>query len=205
MASPWSQPMMRRLQGVACVVIIMWGIRTASHLLVILLMALVFAYAFVPLPHWLMQSLRTGKTAALLLTLTLLGTLNVVTVTLLYDSVARMKARLPVYDERFMGLYEKVLVFANAHGINFANLSATKLSTSDKVLEFGRVLLQQASGFLGDGLLISVLAWVFLVEMVEGPGAKRNPLSEGLANCGGEFLLPPGSSTISTRKTHART
>ena len=185
MASPWSQPMMRRLEGVACIVIIMWGIRTASHLLVILLMALVFAYAFVPLPHWLMQSLRTGKTAALLLTLTLLGTLNVVTVTLLYDSVARMKARLPVYDERFMGLYEKVLVFANAHGINFANLSATKLSTSDKVLEFGRVLLQQASGFLGDGLLISVLAWVFLVEMVEEPGAKRNPLSERLAYYGG--------------------
>src|SRR5271170_1611947 len=185
MASPWSQPMMRRLQGVACVVIIMWGIRTASHLLVILLMALVFAYAFVPLPHWLMQSLRTGKTAALLLTLTLLGTLNVVTVTLLYDSVARMKARLPVYDERFMGLYEKVLVFANAHGINFANLSATKLSTSDKVLEFGRVLLQQASGFLGDGLLISVLAWVFLVEMVEEPGAKRTHLAERLSYYGG--------------------
>jgi len=185
MAGPWSQPMMRRLEGVACIVIIMWGIRTASHLLVVLLMAIVFAYAFVPLPQWLIQRFRIGKTAALLLTLALLGTLNVVTVTLLYDSVARMKVRLPEYDERFMGLYDKVLVFANAHGVNFANLSATKLSASDKVLEFSRVVLQQASGFLADGLLISVLAWVFLAEMVEEPGAKRNPLSERLAYYGG--------------------
>jgi AI-2 transport protein TqsA len=186
MTGLWSQPMMCRLQGIACVVIIMWGIRTASHLLVVLLMALVFAYAFVPLPQWLIQRLRVGKSAALLLTLALLGTLNVLTVVLLYDSVARMKARLPVYDERFMGLYEKVLVFADAHGINFANLSAAKLSTSDKVLEFSRVLLQQASGFLADGLLISVLAWLFLVEMVvEEPVASRNPLSERLAYYGG--------------------
>jgi predicted PurR-regulated permease PerM len=180
-----SRPMLHSLQAVAYIVILMWGIRAASHLLVVLLMALVFAYAFVPLPHWLIKRLRIGKTSALLLTLALLGTLNVVTVTLLYDSVARMKARLPEYDERFMGLFEKVLVFANAHGINFANLSATKLSTSDKVLEFTRVLLQQASGFLADGLLISVLAWVFFVEMVEEPGAKRNPLSERLAYYGG--------------------
>jgi hypothetical protein len=35
--------MMRRLQQVACIVIIMWGVRTTSHLLVVLLMALVFA------------------------------------------------------------------------------------------------------------------------------------------------------------------
>ena len=186
MTGLWSQPMMRRLEGVACVVIIMWGIRTASHLLVVLLMALVFAYAFVPLPLWLIQRFRVGKTTGLLLTLALLGTLNVVTVVLLHDSVARMKARLPVYDERFMGLYEKVLVFANAHGVNFANLSAAKLSTSDKVLGFGRVLLQQASGFLGDGFLISILTWLFLVEMVEEPGAKRrNPLAERLAYYGG--------------------
>jgi AI-2 transport protein TqsA len=185
MTSPWSQPMMRLLQGVACVVIIMWGIRTASHLLVVLLMAIVFAYAFAPLPQWLIQRFQVGKTAALLLTLALLGTLNVVTVILLYDSVARMKVRLPEYDERFMALYDKVLVFANAHGVNFANLSATKLSASDKVLEFSRVVLQQASGLLADGLLISVLAWVFLVEMVEEPGVKRNLLSERLAYYGG--------------------
>jgi AI-2 transport protein TqsA len=183
MTSPWSHPMMRILQGVACVVIIMWGIRTTSDLLVLLLMALVFAYAFVPLPQWIMRRFRIGKTAALLLTVTLLGTLNVVTVTALYNSVERMKQRLPVYHERFMALFENVLAFANAHGINFANLSAAKLATSDRILEFSRVLLRQTGGFLGDSLLVSLLAWVFLVEMVEDPPTR--PLAKKLHYYGG--------------------
>src|SRR5271167_4296756 len=110
-----SQPMISLLQGVACVVIIMWGIRTASPLLMPLAMALLLAYAFVPLPQWLMQRFRLGKTAALLLTVALLGTLNVITFTLLYDSIARMTERLPTYHERFMGLFESLVVFASSH------------------------------------------------------------------------------------------
>jgi len=174
-------PMLRTLQGTACVVILMWAIKTASEFLVVVLMALVFAYAFVPLPQWLMRRFRLGKTAALGLTLALLGSLNVLTVILLYGSVARMTERLPIYHERFMELVERSVIFANAHGITFANVSAAKVSHSDKILEFARVVLRQAGGFLGDGLLISVLAWAFLVEMVEEPGAKRSPLAEQLA------------------------
>jgi predicted PurR-regulated permease PerM len=181
MSQPVSATLLRPLQGGACVVILMWAIKAASGLVVILLTALLLAYAFVPLPQWLMRRFRIGKTAALVLTLAFLGTLNVLTVTLLYGSVSRMTERLPLYHERFMGLFEKVVVFANAHGINFANLSAAKLTTSDRVLALARTALQQAGGFLGDGLLISILAWVLLAEMVEEPGAKRRPLAEKLA------------------------
>jgi predicted PurR-regulated permease PerM len=163
----------------------MWAIKTAAELVVVLLMALVFAYSFVQLPRWFMQRFRLGKTAALLLTVALLGTLNVVTVTLLYDSVARLTERLPMYQAHFMDLFDKLAVFANGHGFNFASISAAKLSTSDKALQFARVILREAGGFLGDGVLISVLAWAFLVEMVEEPGAKKNPLAEKLAYYGG--------------------
>ncbi len=178
-------PMLQSVQAAAYIVILMWGIRTASDLLVVLLMALVFAYAFVPLPQWLMRRFRIRKTGALLWTLTLLGTLNVVTVALLYGSVARMSERLPIYRDRFMDLSAKLVIFADGHGINFAHLSAANLANSDKILAFGSVVLRQAGGFLGDGLLISVLAWIFLAAMVEEPGAKRDPLAESLAYYGG--------------------
>jgi AI-2 transport protein TqsA len=186
MSDPLSPPMLRSLQGAACVVILMWAIKAASELLVVLLMALMFAYAFAPLPRWFMQRFRLGKTAALVLTVALLGTLNVVMVAILYGSVGRMTERLPVYHEHFMSLFEKLVVFANVHGINFANLSVAKVSNSDRILEFARVALQQAGGFLADGVLISVLAWVFLVEMVEEPAAKRGLLAEKLAFYGGD-------------------
>jgi AI-2 transport protein TqsA len=181
MSDRLSPPMLRSLQAAACLVIILWAVKAASHLVVILLMAAVLAYAFVPLPQWLMRRFRLSKTVALILTVVLLGTLNVVTVSLLYESLARMTERLPEYHERFMGLYEHLVIFTNAHGINFARASAPKSSSSDKILEFAREILRQAAGFLGDGLLISVLAWILLVEMVEEAGAKRNPLAEKLA------------------------
>jgi AI-2 transport protein TqsA len=181
-----SQPMIRLLQGVACVVIIMWGIRTASHILVLLAMALLLAYAFVPLPQWLMQRFRLGKTPALLLTVALLGTLNVITVILLYDSVGRMRTKLPMYHERFMDLFEKSVVLANAHGINFADLSTAKVASSDRILEFSRMALSGAGSFLGDGLLISALAWILLIQMVGDAGAKRGALAEKLAYYGSD-------------------
>jgi predicted PurR-regulated permease PerM len=175
----------RFLQAVACVVIIMWGIRTMSHLLVLLLMALMLAYAFVPLPKWLMQQFKIHKSAALALTVALLGALNAVVITLLYESLARTTQRLPMYHERFIGLFEKITSFASAHGMVLGNTSTAKLFTSDRILEVARVVLRQAGGFLGDGLLISILAFIFLVEMAEEIGGKRSPLAEKLAYYGG--------------------
>jgi AI-2 transport protein TqsA len=181
-----SPPMLRLLKGVACIVIIAWGVKSVSDLLVLLAMALVFAYVFVPLPKWLMHKFKVRKKAALALTVALLGTANVVIVVLLYDSVERMKDKLPIYHEHFMGLYDKVLVFLSAHGINLASISSSHGSTSDRVLELARMALRQAGSALGHGLLISVLAWILLIEMVEEIGARRNPLAEKLAYYGGD-------------------
>jgi AI-2 transport protein TqsA len=184
MSDRLSPAMFRSLQWVAVVVIILWAIKAASGVLVPLVMGLVLAYAFVPLPQWLMQRFRLGKGAALALTVALLGTSNVVTVVLLYDSLARMSERLPLYHARFMVLFDQLVGFGNAHGVHVANLSAAKLSSSDRMLDFARVAVRQAGGFLGDGLLVSLLAWIFLVEMVEKPEAKKSPLAEKLAYYG---------------------
>jgi AI-2 transport protein TqsA len=185
MSDRLSPEMFRFLQWVAVVVIILWAIKVASGVLVPLVMALVLAYAFVPLPQWLMQRFRLGKGAALTLTVAFLGTSNVVTVVLLYDSLARMSERMPMYHARFMVLFDHVVDFANAHGIHLTNLSAAKLSTSDRVLDFARMAVRQAGSFLGDGLLVSLLAWIFLVEMVDKPEAKKSPLAEKLDYYGG--------------------
>jgi AI-2 transport protein TqsA len=180
-----SEPIMRLLKGVACVVLIMWGIKTASHLLVILLMAVVLAYAFVPLPRWLMLHLHLKKTTALALSVAFLGSLNVLTVTLLYNSIARMTERLPLYDERLMSLFDKLVVFANIHNFDFARLSTVNIATSDRMLAIARISLREASGFVGDALLISILGWVLLVQMVETTGVKKSLLAEALDLYGG--------------------
>jgi AI-2 transport protein TqsA len=185
MSSRYSPSMFRVLQGVAYAVIVMWGIRAASHLLVLIAIALLLAYAFVPLPQWLMHHFRLRKTAAMALTVALLGTLNVVTVVLLHDSVVRLRDRLPLYHAHFMGLFEKSALFASAHGINFSSLSTIKVSAPDHILEFTRVALPAAGSILGDGLLVSLLTWILLMGMVEEPGIAMGPLAERLAYYGG--------------------
>lgn len=184
MSSRFSPPTLSFLQGAACVVILMWGIRTASDLLVLLLMALVLAYAFVPLPNWLIRQFKLQKNAALALTMVLLGTLSLITVVLSYNRVVLIREKLPIYQEHFMNLYEKIEVFLNTHGIDFSSFSVTKLSTSQKILEIGRAVLPRATSFLGDGLLISLLALIFLTKMVEHSGTKKDPLAERLAYYG---------------------
>jgi AI-2 transport protein TqsA len=181
MSDRLSPPIVRALQITAYLVIIMWAIRAASELLVILLTALVLAYAFVPFPQWLMQRFRLKKTLALALTVIFLGSLNVVTVSLLYESIARITERLPEYHARFMELFDKLVAFANAHGIHIGEISAAKLSASDKLLDFARAVLGRLVAFMGDGFLISLLSWIFIAEMVVEDGTKRSPLAEKLA------------------------
>lgn len=182
----YSPSMFRLLQGVAYVVIVMWGIKAASHLLVLIAMALLLAYAFVPLPQWLMSHFRLRKVSAMALTVALLGTLNAVTVTLLHDSVERLRERLPLYHAHFIGLFEKSALFATEHGINLASLSTIKGSASDRIPEFIRAALPEAGGLLGDGLIISLLTWILLIGMVEEAGAAMGPLAEKLAYYGGD-------------------
>jgi AI-2 transport protein TqsA len=180
----YSPSVFRLLQGVAYLVIVMWGIRTASHLLVPIATALLLAYAFVPLPQWLMHRFRLRRAPAMVLTVALLGTLNVITIILLHDSVVRFTERLPLYHAHFMGLFEKSVHFASEHGINFASLATIKGSTSDHILEFSRVALPEAGSILGDGLLVSLMTWILLIGMVKEAGSTIDPLAERLAYYG---------------------
>jgi predicted PurR-regulated permease PerM len=178
--------MYRFLQGFAYVVIIMWGIRAASQLLVPVLLALLLAYGFVSWPEWLMRRFHLGKTAALVWTVALLGSFNLFSLFLLYERALRMMKILPVYQQRFMDLYGKIVVFLSAHGIALASLPTAKLSTSEKIVQLTRFLAPEAGDVFSGGLLISVLAWIFLVEMVDEDVAKRGSLAQKLAYYGGD-------------------
>jgi predicted PurR-regulated permease PerM len=165
---------------VACVVIILWGVSRTSHLVALVLLSILLACSFLPLPEWFMKRFELGKRAAIGLAVALLGTLSLVMVFSLGERIHRLRAELPAYHQRFMVLYESVVVFLNAHGIKMDSLANTKLSTSDGILEMGRVAVPAAAGFLGDGLLVTLLALIFLSAMVQQTGAKRNSLGEML-------------------------
>ena len=96
MTERWSPPMLRLLQGVACIVIILWGVSRTSHLIVLVLLGILLACSFLPLPQWFMHRFELGKTTAIGLGVAVLGTVNLVVVFLLYERIFRFRAELPV-------------------------------------------------------------------------------------------------------------
>ena len=56
---------MRALQIAAYVVIVAWGIKASSHILSIVLIALLLAYAILPFPKWLMRRFQVRKSLAI--------------------------------------------------------------------------------------------------------------------------------------------
>jgi hypothetical protein len=127
-----------------------------------------------------MQRFNLGKNAAIGVAMGLLGTLSLVTVFCLYERITHLSDKLPIYQDHFMVLYEKVLSFLYADGINVVSHSSTELSSSDRFLALSRLALPGAGRVLSDGLLISILGLIFLIIMVENPDAKRTVRSDRL-------------------------
>jgi len=194
MSQPLSSPLPRLLPGAACLVIILWGVNRASHLIVLVLLGILLACSFLPLPEWFMQRFKIGKYTAIWLGVALLGTSSLVAVFSLYERISRFKAELPEYQQRFVVLYEGAVGFFNRHGIDLVGLSSLKLPSSERMLELSRVAIPEAAGFLGDGMLVTLLALIFLSAMIQRPGTKRSDFGEALRYYGEDVQRYIGTS-----------
>jgi predicted PurR-regulated permease PerM len=81
-------------------------------------------------------------------------------------------------------LYEQVAVYAGAHGVDAPILSVKNVLTPERLREATRVVLPEAGEIISNGLLISLLAFLFIMEMAEEIGVKRGALAERLAQYG---------------------
>jgi len=174
-------PILRLLQGAAYTVIILWGIRAASPVLGPLLLGLLLAYALVPFPKWLMRRFKFKKPAAIAMTAVAVAGLGLYLLLTLDLATVRIAAKLPVYEQRLASLYEQVTVYMTAHGMNAPELSVKSVLTPERLREISRVLLPEAGAIISTGLLISLLGFLFLMEMAEEIGGKPGPLGEHLA------------------------
>ena len=179
------QSVMRVLQAAAFAVVVAWGIKAASHILSVVLIALLLTYAILPFPKWLMRRFRLHRVFAIILTVTFLFVLHFVLSTALVEAGLRMRERLPVYEEHLRGMYEHVTVFLSTHGFQSAPLLKDLYST-DRILELSKMILPGMISLISDRFLIALLAISFLAEMAESEGPRATRLAKGLAYYGGD-------------------
>jgi len=179
-------PTLRFLQGAACIVITLWGIIAASPILGPLLLGLLLAYAIVPFPKWLMRRFKFHKSGAIALTAAAVAASGLYLLLSLDLATMRIATKLPAYEQHLASLYEQVTLFMSAHGMDAPNLSVRNVLTPERLREITRVLLPEAGAIISSGLLITLLAFLFVIEMVQEIGVKSGPLAESLAYYGSD-------------------
>lgn len=190
--------LMRLARGGAYAVIILAGLKLASPVLGPVLVALLLAYGALPFPNWLIHRFKLKKSRAILVT-TILGGSALVIILLLIDAGSiRMRDKLPVYADSFRLVYDQAAAFMTSQGLDVASFSITRALTPDRALAFAKAAIPEAGVLLSDGLLVSLLAFLFLIEMAEEIGAKRGPLAERLTYYGGDVQRYIGSIAKTT-------
>jgi predicted PurR-regulated permease PerM len=177
-------PLLRALQGAAYTVIIMWGVRFASAVLGPLLLAFLLAHALLPFPKWLMQRFKLRKRTAIALTAVAAASAGLYVMFVLDLSAVRIEAKMPIYEQRLAGLYQQIEASLNADGVQAPDLSVKNALTPERLRAISRVVLPEAGMIISNGLLISLVGFLFLMEMADDIGVKRDPLRESLAYYG---------------------
>jgi len=174
-------PILRFLQGAAYTVILLWGIRTASPVLGPCLLALLLAYAILPFPKWLMQRFKFRKSTAIAMTAVAAIAAGLYLLIMVDVGTARIAAKLPIYEQRVASLYGQVATSLGTQGIEAPSLSEKSVFTPERMREAARVVLPEAGAIVSSGLLVSLLAFLLLMELSEDIGVKRGPVGERLS------------------------
>lgn len=181
-----TSPPLRLLQAAAYVVVVAWGIKSASHLLSVVLIALLLTYVILPFPKWLMYRFGLRKSLAIVLTVGFVLTIYLVISVALVEAAFQLRERLPIYEEHLRSLYDRIAGYLSAHGNQSAHVSVKSLYSYDRIVELARLILPSVISILSDRFLISLLALIFLVEMVDPGGAKSGSLARNLVYYGGD-------------------
>jgi AI-2 transport protein TqsA len=171
--------MLRFLQGAACTAVILWGVRAASPVLGPLLLALLLAYALVPFPRWLMRRFKLPKGTAMAMTVVVVVASGFVLLLFLDLATVRIKETLPIYEQHLAMLHEQVAASTSAHGINTPIDSVKNLLTPQQLREIAGVILTMMRAVISMGLVISLMAFLFIMEMAD-LGVNRSTLAERL-------------------------
>lgn len=181
-----TSPPLRLLQSAAYVVVVAWGIKAASHLLSVVLIALLLTYVILPFPKWLIRRFRLPKSLAIILTVAFVAAIYLAISVALVEAAFQLRERLPIYEVHLRSLYDRIAGYLSAHGNQPTHFSVKSLYSYDRILELTRLIFPSVIGLLSDRFLISLLALIFLLEMVDPEGAQSGPLARNLVYYGGD-------------------
>jgi AI-2 transport protein TqsA len=158
-------PALRFLIAGACIVVIAAGMKAAAPILNILLLAFLLAQSVIPFPMWLIRKRFKAGTAVLLTIIVLLFG-GLVLISLLGASVSDLIQKLPVYQEKLVGLRDRIMSFMADRGIDAAKLAPFDVFPPKSIIALFGSMLGAVAGAMGNGLVLLLVTIFTLIEFV---------------------------------------
>lgn len=155
-------PLTQYLVALASVVIIVAGMRASAEILAPILFGFVLATAVAPLIDWLSR-LGMPRLLAWLTVIVGVVVVGLVLIGVLLDSAAAFAQRLPVYQTLMAGRAAELSRWLASRGLAGPELGALLQTNAQEVRQTGDRLLGELISVLYSGLLVLVVALLFLV------------------------------------------
>jgi predicted PurR-regulated permease PerM len=148
---------------VACLVVILAGIKVSASLVVPFLLAVFLAILLAP-PFLSMKRKGMPGAVAIIVMILGLGVLCVLTVTILRTSLDQFTASLPIYETNLRAKLDTVWQWLETRGIDAPNEFVAENLNPQFAMSYAGRIARELSGMLGQALLIFIIVAFMLVE-----------------------------------------
>jgi AI-2 transport protein TqsA len=158
-----AQGPLRLLAGLACVIIVIFGLHYASGVLNPVLLALFVVMGASPMIRWLRAKGLPGW-ATMLIMLVLIVVIGLLFISVLAASLWHFQDKIPVYQDRLQTIYTQIDQWAASHGIDTGDLLGSLLSPE----KLAGLAKDVASGLLSSfsNVLLMFLVMIFMIAEI---------------------------------------
>ena len=162
---------LRLLVGLACVVVIIFGMKYAAGVLNPILLALFIVMGITPTIRWLRRKgLPSWLTLVVMLALILV--IGLLFTSVLAVSLFQFQAKIPVYTTRLESLYASVNAWLSAQGVNSGDLLGSLLSP-EKLAGIATNIVTAIFSAFGNVLLMFLVVIFMVSEIFEFPAKLK--------------------------------
>ncbi|MDD5508354.1 MAG: AI-2E family transporter [Bacteroidales bacterium] len=149
----------------ACIVVLAAGLRQIASLVNPFLLALLLAFAILPLTVWMIK-IRIPKIWAVVLTFILLVVAGTLLSILVGNTIIRLIADIPAYEEKFQKLYQSVNEWFVSMNIDTSKLWKSGIFNPEKILGLASATLSRVTSMLSGFFFVIILVVLFLFQFL---------------------------------------
>lgn len=150
----------------ACLVVMAAGLRQIAGLVNPFLLALLLAFAILPLTAWMIR-IRIPRIWAVVFTFILLLVIGTLLSILVGNTIIRLIADMPAYEEQFKAFYTRVNEWFVAMHIDTSKLWSSGIFDPDKILGMASATLSRVTSMLSGFFFVIILVVLFLFQFLQ--------------------------------------